>query len=128
MKWNGGGGFRILTVSPSMFDEADGMVFLGDWMTDWKLAEATAAQLGFVYEVAPPFVGRKGRVRLAVLDGVVNEAVVRLLASALADRERVVVCGTGIDSKTFARHSDLAARNSIRRLNGNYFSRCFHLY
>ena len=41
--------------------------------------------------------GRKGRSRLAVVDGVVNEAVVRLVVGALPEGERVVICGTGID-------------------------------
>jgi len=96
--WSGGGGFRVLEVAPSMFDAEDaGLVYLADWMTNGVLAEATAAQLGFAYEPLAPFAGRKGRTRLAVIDGVVNEDVVRLLVSALGDEERMVVCGTGID-------------------------------
>lgn len=86
--WSGGGGFRLLNVAPSMFEADSGLVFLGDWMTNGKLAEATAAQLGYEYEVSPPFSGRKGRTRLAVVDGVVNQAVVRILCSALGDSER----------------------------------------
>jgi adenine-specific DNA-methyltransferase len=97
-KWSGGGGFRVLDVSPSMFEAEDGLVFLADWMTNGKLSEATAAQLGFEYESDAPFSGRKGRTRLAVVDGVVNESVVRLLVSALPEEERVVICGTGIDT------------------------------
>src|SRR5450759_1138584 len=97
LDWQGGGGFRVLDVAPSMFEADQGLVFLGDWMTNGVLAEATAAQLGFNHESVPPFIGRKGRTRLAVIDGVVNETVVRMLTSALSDDERVVVCGTGID-------------------------------
>ena len=48
--WEGGGGFRVLEVAPSMFEADGGLVFLADWMTNGKLAEATAAQLGFEYE------------------------------------------------------------------------------
>jgi adenine-specific DNA-methyltransferase len=81
-----------------MFEAADGLVFLADWMTNGQLAEATAAQLGFEWHPEPPFAGRKGRSRLAVVDGVVNDAVVRLIVSALPERERVVICGTGIDT------------------------------
>jgi adenine-specific DNA-methyltransferase len=44
-------------------------------MTNSLLAEATAAQLGFEYKPYPPFAGQKGRTRLAVIDGVVNEGV-----------------------------------------------------
>lgn len=95
--WQGGSGFRVLDVAPSMFEAQDGLVFLAEWMVNGSLAEATAAQLGFQYGCDPPFCGQKGRTRLAVVDGLVNESVVRLLAGALPERERVVICGTGID-------------------------------
>jgi adenine-specific DNA-methyltransferase len=114
--WQGGGGFRLLEVAPSMFDVDGGMVFLADGLSNGKLAEATAAQLGFEYEVAPPFVGRKGRTRLAVIDGVVNEAVVRILASALDDQERVVVCGTGIDTEARQVLRELRPGSTLRKI------------
>ena len=96
--WTGGSGFRTLNVAPSMFEAEQGLVFLADWMTNGQLSEATAAQLGYEYDSDPPFSGRKGRTRLAVVDGVVNESVVRLVVNALPERERVVVCGTAIDT------------------------------
>jgi adenine-specific DNA-methyltransferase len=114
--WTGGGGFRVLEVAPSMFEAEAGLVFLGNWMTNGKLAEATAAQLGYEYEVAPPFVGRKGRTRLAVVDGVVNEAVVRIIVSALGDGERVVVCGTGIDIDARPILRELRPGSSLRKI------------
>ena len=114
--WEGGGGFRVLEVAPSMFEADAGMVFLAESMTNGKLAEATAAQLGFEYEVAPPFMGRKGRTRLAVVDGVVNEAVVRILASALAERERVVICGTAIDTDARPILRDLRPGSTLRKI------------
>jgi adenine-specific DNA-methyltransferase len=114
--WTGGGGFRVLDVAPSMFEADGGLVFLAEGLTNGKLAEATAAQLGFEYEVAPPFVGRKGRTRLAVVDGVVNEAVVRILVSALAERERVVVCGTGIDTDARPILRELRPGSTLRKI------------
>jgi adenine-specific DNA-methyltransferase len=114
--WQGGGGFRVLEVAPSMFVADDGMVFLADWMTNGKLAEATAAQLGFVYEVSPPFCGRKGRARLAVVDGIVNESVVRLLATALPERERVVICGTAIDPDSRTTLKDISPGSTLRKI------------
>nr|MBA2599016.1 DEAD/DEAH box helicase family protein [Chloroflexia bacterium] len=45
--WEGGGGFRVLDVAPSMFEQAGGQVFLSEWATNGRLAEATAAQLGY---------------------------------------------------------------------------------
>jgi adenine-specific DNA-methyltransferase len=95
--WEGGGGFRVLEVGPSMFAEAGGRVWLAEWAADGSLGEATAAQLGFAYEPEPPFAGRKGRTRLAVVDGLVNPDVARLLVGALAPEEKVVLCGTAID-------------------------------
>jgi adenine-specific DNA-methyltransferase len=116
--WAGGGGFRVLDVAPSMFEADGGHVFLGAWMTNGKLAEATAAQLGFEYVVAAPFCGRKGRTRLAVVDGIANEAVVRILVSALGDRERVVVCGTGIDTSARPILRELRPGSTLRKIPG----------
>jgi len=70
---------------------------LADWASQNALAEATAAQLQFAYEVDPPFCGRKGRSRLAVIDGHVSEAVLQLLVDQLVDGELLVVCGTSLD-------------------------------
>ena len=88
----------MLDVAASMFEADEGLVFLADWTTNGALSEATAAQLGFAYEESPPFSGRKGRTRLAVVDGVVNQSVAEVLVSALPDEEKVVICGTGIDT------------------------------
>jgi adenine-specific DNA-methyltransferase len=114
--WTGGGGFRFLDVAPSMFEADAGLVFLAEGLTNGGLAEATAAQLGFEYEADPPFAGRKGRTRLAVIDGVVNEAVVRLLVSALGDEERVVVCGTGIDTDARPVLRELRPGSTLRKI------------
>lgn len=95
--WTGGGGFRVLDVAPSMFAAADGMVFLANWATDGDLQEAVAAQLGFSYEPAAPFCGRKGRTRLSVVDGLVNDDVVRLLVAALDDGDRILIAATSVD-------------------------------
>ena len=95
--WRGGGGFRVIDVAPSMFEESDGVVYLSDWAVNGALAEATAAQLGFAYLPEHPFVGRKGRSRLAVVDGHVSGAVADLLAGALGSRETLVICATSVD-------------------------------
>lgn len=105
--WKSGGGFRILDVAPSMFEEAGGQVFLSEWATNGQLAEATAAQLHYDYAYDAPFCGQRGRSRLAVIDGLVSEDVVRLLVTALAEDERLVVCGTAVDP---------AARDVLRQL------------
>ncbi len=116
--WLGGGGVRILDVAPSMFEAVDGQVYLSEWATNGTLAEVTAAQLhyDYEYEYAPPFCGRRGRSRLAVIDGLVNEAVVRLVANALAEEERLVICGTAIDPAAREVLRGLRPGSSVRKI------------
>lgn len=95
--WEGGGGFQILDVGPSMFEDDEGVVMLAEWAVNSALAEATAAQLGYGYEPDAPFCGRKGRSRLAVIDGLVNPTVIELLLGALDEGEQLTVCGTSVD-------------------------------
>jgi adenine-specific DNA-methyltransferase len=115
VNWTGGGGFRLLDIAPSMFAASDGMVFLADWATNTALGEATAAQLSYEYEPDPPFCGRKGRTSLAVIDGLVNVDVVRLLVNRLLEKERLLVCGTAVEDEasTFLRDS---GKGSIRKI------------
>lgn len=95
--WQGGGGFSVLDVTPSMFDDYNGQVVLADWAVRGALGEAVAVQLGFSLEPAGAFCGRKGRTRLAVIDGLVNVAAADLILDQLADDEIVLLCGTGLD-------------------------------
>lgn len=96
--WQGGGGFRVLDVAPSMFHVMDGRVVLANWATGGALAEAVAAQAGFTYEPEDvPLCGSKGLQRLAVVDGLVNEDVVRILIGWLEDKELLTVYGTAVD-------------------------------
>jgi adenine-specific DNA-methyltransferase len=95
--WNGGGGFRVLDVAPSMFAEDEGVVVIADWASNGKLAEVTAAQFGFKYEPNPPFSGNKGNQQLAIVDGNVNVEVLKLLTGALSQDERLFLCGTSVD-------------------------------
>ncbi|WIX79187.1 site-specific DNA-methyltransferase [Amycolatopsis carbonis] len=74
--WSGGGGFRMLTVGPSLYERVDSRVLLADWAKGDEFAQAVAAQLGFAYEPDGPFAGTKGRTRLAVVDGVADDVVV----------------------------------------------------
>ncbi|MCU1529276.1 MAG: hypothetical protein JWP75_3039, partial [Frondihabitans sp.] len=97
--WAGGGGFRVLDVAPSMFADAGGVVLLAEWATNGYLSEATAAQLGFEHYPEPPFSGRKGKQRLAVIDGLVNRSVIDLVLHGLGEEETVMVCGTALDDQ-----------------------------
>lgn len=117
VKWQGGGGFRVLDVAPTMFDEEEGQVLLAEWATDTALGEATAAQLGYEYDPdLAPFCGRKGRMRLAVVDGLVNEAVVRLLVAQLPENERLCLCGTMVDPLVREVLRELRPGSSLRKV------------
>jgi len=114
--WESGGGFRVLEVGPSMFAESGGRVWLADWAANGSLGEATAAQLGFSYEPDPPFAGTKGRARLAVVDGLVNPDVARLLVGALAPEERLVLCGTAVDPEVTPALKELRPGSRARKI------------
>jgi adenine-specific DNA-methyltransferase len=114
--WEGGSGFRVLDVASSMFAAQGGQVFLSEWVTNGKLAEVTAAQLHFEFDHDPPFCGRRGRTRLAVVDGLVNEGVVRLLVKALNPNERLVVCGTAVDPAAQATLKEIALGSTARKI------------
>lgn len=90
--WSGGGGFRAVTVSPSIYEVTQYGVLLADWATNGKFARAVAGQLGFEWlEDAGPFCGVRGRMRLAVIDGAVGPEEVRQIIAALGEKERVTV-------------------------------------
>jgi adenine-specific DNA-methyltransferase len=114
--WQGGGGFRVLDVAPSMFEEVEGTVVLADWATKGELAQGTAAQLGFEYVAEPPFSGVKGRSRLCVIDGLVTSQIAVLIASQLGERERVVICGTAISEDAKEALGGASAGSIIRKI------------
>lgn len=114
--WDGGGGFRVLDVAPSMFAEDQGVVLLAEWATNGKLAEATAAQFGFDFEPDAPFTGRKGRTRLAVIDGLVSQDAAKLIAGALVEDEKVVLCGTAIDPAAGPLLRELSKGSKVRKI------------
>lgn len=97
--WQGGNGFRRLEVAPSAFEVSGERVFFRDWVKDEHFAEVIAAQLGFIYKSgldSEPFCGRRGRVRLAVIDGVVDDVVARAVLGQLDEGERTVIVGRGV--------------------------------
>lgn len=90
-EWPGGGGFRSLAVSPARYELTGGRVLL-----DALPPEFVAAQLGF--RVAPhgPFTGVRGRARLAVADGVIDDRLASDAVAALAPDETVTIVGRAV--------------------------------
>ncbi|OMH29286.1 hypothetical protein BKD30_00920 [Tersicoccus phoenicis] len=113
--WSGGGGFRHVEVGPSLYDIADGHVFLAAWATGSALSRAIAAQLGFTTECDPPFAGARGRERLAVIDGVVDDAVVRAVVARLGDGERTVVVGKAATPEAGVLLEELSPGSRLRK-------------
>jgi adenine-specific DNA-methyltransferase len=114
--WEGGGGFRILDVAPSMFEEYGRRVLLAEWAIGGDLAEATAAQLGFAWEPDAPFSGRKGRMRLAVIDGLINPEIAQLVVGALPPDEKLTLCGTAIDERASESLQSLRPGSRVRKI------------
>ena len=114
--WLGGGGFRVLDVAPSMFDEAGGQVYLPRWAPGGRPAEATPPPPRFEHAPAPPLPGHQGPHGLAVIDGLVNEDVVRLLLDALGPDEQLLVCGTALDPAASAALRELRPGSSARKI------------
>ena len=78
----------MLSVGPSMYEVSDGRVFLAEWTANGQFTDAVCAQLGSSVVAEPPFAGRKGKMRLAVIDGVADTETVRAVISRLDDSER----------------------------------------
>ncbi|SIR95759.1 site-specific DNA-methyltransferase [Microbacterium sp. RURRCA19A] len=114
--WKGGGGFRVLDVGPSMFEEEDGQIFLASWAAGDRLAEAVAAQYNFDFALDTPFCGRRGDERLAVIDGLVNDAVVDFLLDWLPQGQLLVVYGTGIDPYAQERLAEMRRGSSLEKI------------
>lgn len=89
--WGGGGGFRVVKVADSILERRDGVMLLAERATNGEFALAVCPQIGFSVVPSPPFIGRKGNQRLAVLDGVADEEAMRAVVSRLGDGELAVV-------------------------------------
>ncbi len=116
MGWEGGGGFRTVTVSPSMYEVTPVGVMLADWATNGKFARAVAGQLGFTFQPdAAPLCGVRGRMRLAVLDGAVGPEEIREIVAALGDSERVTVVAKVILPGTEEAVAEVSRGSKIRK-------------
>ena len=95
--WEGGGGFRTVTVGPSMYEDTPFGVLLAQWATNGRFARAVAGQLGFEWQPdAAPLCGIRGRMRLAVVDGAVGPEELRQVAGALGEKERVTIVAKSV--------------------------------
>jgi len=114
--WPGGGGFRTLTVGPSMYEVTPAGVLLADWATDGSFAQAVAGQLGFTFQPDDaPLCGVRGRMRLAVVDGAVGPEEVRGIVAALEDKQRVTIVAKAILPGAETTLAELARGSRIKK-------------
>jgi len=97
--WEGGGGFTVAKMGPSMYevDDEDGQVFLSSAATNGAWSKAIAGQLKFTLTPDDPvFCGARNRQRLAVIDGVADQNVVRTVVEHLGEKEKAVIVAKGV--------------------------------
>ena len=114
--WQGGGGFRTVTVGPSMYEGTPFGVLLAEWATNGRFARAVAGQLGFEFQdEAAPLCGVRGRMRLAVIDGSVGTEEIRQVVGALGDKERVTVVAKAVLPEAESLLADVSPGSRIRK-------------
>lgn len=120
VRWTGGGGFAIARLGPSMYAVEDGPegrteVYLSQAATNGAWSAAIAGQLGYRRTPDHPvFAGVKGRERLAVIDGVADETVIRDLYAQLATGETVMVVAKAALENSAALLRELAPGSTLR--------------
>lgn len=114
--WGGGGGFHVLEVAPSMYGTIDDYLVLAEWMTAGELAQGVAAQVGYIFEPDGPFTGRKGRSRLAVIDGLLTRDVIDFLVDQLAEKERLLVVAHALEPGVEEYVRDKVAGSRVRKI------------
>lgn len=95
--WLGGGGFRVVKIAESFYAQTPFGVLLTDDARGPRFAMAVAGQFGFEWRPDEDgFVGRRGRMKLAVLDGQAGLEETKRLVSLLSADERVTIVSTTV--------------------------------
>lgn len=122
--WEGGGGFTVARLGPSMYEVDDGEVYLSAAATNGAWSKAVAGQLKFTLTPDDPvFCGVRNRQRLAVIDGVVDETVVRTVVEHLRSNERAVVVGKAVLPEAEALLAEVSPGSRIRKAPGDLFGK-----
>lgn len=117
--WEKGGSFRVLETGPTLFEIHGGRTYLAEWATNGAFAEVVAAQLGFRLDHDAPFSGRRGRTRLAVVDGVVDVEVVRAVVARLGSDQRTVIVGKGTTAEAADLLQSISPGSRLRKAPGD---------
>jgi DNA modification methylase len=124
--WHGGGGFTHLDTGPSMYDvdEETGTVFLSESAVNGTWSKSVASQLRFT--LTPDhavFCGVRGRQRLAVIDGVADEIVVKTVVEHLAEKERAVIVAKVVLGEAESLLSELSPGSRLKKAPRDLFPR-----
>lgn len=122
--WEGGGGFTVARMGLSMYevDDDDGTVYLSPEATNGAWSKAIAGQLKFALTPDDPvFCGVRNRQRLAVIDGVADETVVRTVAERLGEKERAMIVAKGVVPEAAQLLQELAPGSRIKKAPGDVF-------
>lgn len=125
MRWTGGGGFTCAQMDTSMYeidDEGDGTVYLSPAAVNGAFSKAVAGQLRFsLTPDHPVFCGMKRRLRLAVVDGVADEQVIRTVVEHLGDGEKAVVVAKSVLPAAEQLLSELSPGSRLRKAPEDLF-------
>ena len=93
LRWQGGGGFRVVAIEPSIYEVTDeNLVFLREDVSTADLERAVAGQLRFATtQGEAPFCGRRGRMLLSVVSGVVGVEEIDALVARLPEGCRLTI-------------------------------------
>lgn len=116
VEWEGGGGFRTVSVGPSMYEDTPFGVLLAEWATNGRFARAVAGQLGFEFQPdSAPLCGVRGRMRLAVIDGAVGPEEIRQIVGALGEKERVTLIAKSVLDEAESTLKEISSGSRIRK-------------
>ena len=124
LQWEGGGGFTVAKVGPSMYDVDDslGLVYLSEVATNGTWSKAVAGQMGFTLTPEHKvFVGKARRQRLAVIDGIVDTDVVQAVVENLGPQETAIIVGKGVLPGAADLLSTLSPGSRIRQAPDDLF-------
>lgn len=125
VQWEGGGGFTVAKIGPTMYevDDEDGAVYLAAEATNGAWSKAVAGQLKFTLTPEDPvFCGVRKRQRLAVIDGVADETVVRTVVEHLGEKEKAVIVAKGVLPEAAELLQSLSPGSRIKKAPGDMFA------
>lgn len=120
--WKGGGGFTTAVMSQSMYEIHDGEIYLTEDATNGTFSRAVAGQLRYRLTASDPtFCGIKGRSKLAVIDGVADENVIRSVLQNLGDGHKALIVAKIVMPTAAELLHQLSPGSRIRRAPDDLF-------